>query len=98
MPNGHINRVVLANAFRNAGAQVDTAGLDSWDINSLSDLLGTLSSTLVKMANQDLDEVAFGVVEEDAETAVSMRNFHKIQNIKRVRELTGCGLKEAKEA
>ncbi len=100
--NGKLN---LAFVTHRAGTEL-TARLNQLIVDrdgnvagvNVVDIIKGYAAELEQRANANLDTVAYDVVAADAENVQGIGELHKIQNIKTVRELTGVGLREAKEA
>lgn len=90
--NGRINKHVFARMLRDLADEVQTTEGDSLSSTVASVKLGNLAAKVHVVASSDLPTAA-------ARQALKEVGRHQIiQAIKRTRELSGCDLREAKEA
>lgn len=90
--NGYLRAHAVAKMLNDkaAGFQVMSYD-DDFSVAELRDMMSSLEAEMVRLANVDLKAVALEVVRE-------LGTNQKIQSIKAVRDRTGAGLEEAKDA
>lgn len=99
--NGYLSGHAIGRELAKLAAEfVACGGAETFNVNSLTGRVSATVERLRQAAIVDIDEVAVEVVSADAlaNNPLNTGTWHKVRNIKDVRERTGCGLREAKIA
>lgn len=101
-----MSRTISAHTVTMAVTEKMTRMGGNLNAEDIRTVLSDITHDLVCRVTLDIDAAAFQVVEQDYKATldefpgnfVPLSALHTIANIKRVRELTGTGLKEARDA
>lgn len=99
--NGYLSGRHIGRELAKLGAEFDAAGAaETFNVITMAARIGQAVDALRLAAIADIDEVAVEIVAADAlaSNPLNSGTWHRVQNIKDVRERTGSGLLEAKQA
>ncbi len=99
--NGYLSGHAIARELRKRADEFESCGsAETFNVSNMTEQLTKTAETLRLAAIADIDTVAVEVVGADAlaSNPLDIGTWHKIHNIKAVRERTGTDLREAKLA